>query len=103
MSVPEPLREDARELELRGGRRLAVIPGGPDDLVEVRAEDGALELRIRLTADGPVLEVESVRMSLRASESLELETKDLSLKASGEIGIAAEGDVRVTGEYIHLN
>ena len=102
MSAPEPIREDARELDLRGGRTLAVIPGGPDDLVEIHGA-GGLELRIRLTDAGPVLEMESVRLSLRSADAVEIDTRDFTVNATGEVGIAAEGDVRVTGEIIHLN
>jgi hypothetical protein len=74
-----------------------------DDLVEVHAPDGRLEVRIRLTEDGPVLEMESVRLSLRATESLEVEAKDVRVKASGEMDLQAGGDVTVTGETIWLN
>lgn len=69
----------------------------------MHAPDGRLEVRIRLTADGPVLEMESVRLSLRASEGIEVETTDLRVSAAGEIELGAGGDVRVTGETIHLN
>jgi len=103
MAVSEPLRPAATEVALPRDRTLVLVPSAREDLVEIRAGDGTLELRIRLTEDGPVLELDSVRMTLRASESVAIETADFSVSASGEIAIASEGDVRVTGETIHLN
>jgi len=103
-------------LELREGRTLSVTEG---DLVEVRAASGQLELRIRMTDDGPVLELESVRLMLKATESVDVECEDFNVNAQRSVGIAAqseitisgaadvrvdaEGEVHVTGEIIHLN
>lgn len=103
-------------LELPEGRTLEVTEG---DLVEVRAASGQLELRIRLTEDGPVLELESVRLKLTAAESVDVECEDFNVTARSSVGIAAqsaisvsgkadvrvdaEGEVHVTGEIIHLN
>jgi uncharacterized protein (DUF2345 family) len=78
-----------------------------------------LELRIKLTEQGPVLQMESVRLQLRASESVEVETKQFTVKAEesatiqsgGEVRLAGEADVRVDangevhvkGKMIYLN
>jgi len=110
---------DSGGLRLRGGRTLAVVPAGTDELIEVRSAEGTLELRLRMTADGPVLEMESVRLLLRAAESVDIETKDfnvtaersMDLSSKGEISVSgkadvhvdAAGDVHVTGTMIHLN
>jgi hypothetical protein len=95
-------------LELTEGRTLSVVDG---ELVEVRAASGQLELRIRMTEDGPVLELESVRLMLKAAESIDVECEDFNVNAQGEIALSgkadvrvdAEGEVHVTGEIIHLN
>jgi hypothetical protein len=103
-------------LELREGRTLSVVEG---DLVEIRAASGQLELRIRMTDDGPVLEMESVRLMLKAAESVDVDCQDFNVNAERSVGIAsqgeitlsgkadvlvdAQGEVHVTGEMIHLN
>lgn len=103
-------------LELREGRTVSVLDG---ELVEVRAASGRLELRIRMTDDGPVLELESVRLMLTAAESIDVDCEDFNVNAQRSVGIAsqgeiavsgkadvrvdAEGEVHVTGETIHLN
>lgn len=79
-------------LELRDGRTLSVVE---EELVEIRAASGRLELRIRLTDDGPVLEMDAVALKLRASESVDVEC--------GEFRVTARDDVRLQGETIWLN
>jgi len=102
---------DRRELYLREGRTLSVEQTGSDDLVEIRSASGQVEVRIRLTEDGPVLQMESARLSLKASESVEIESKRVAIKATETVEIASDnevevegkGDVRVNGKMIYLN
>jgi hypothetical protein len=86
-------------LELQHGRTLVV----EDDLVEVRAGSGTVEVRLRVTEDGPVLELESVKLSLRAARSLDVSAEEITLSGSADVRIDAGGDVVVTGETIRLN
>jgi hypothetical protein len=109
---------DTREVYLRDGRKLVVSDAGSDQLVEIRAESGMVELRIRLTEQGPVLQMEALRLQLKATEAVEIEspkveirgTEELSLsggavklEAENDVKVDAEGEVRVVGKTIHLN
>jgi phage gp45-like len=109
---------DEREVFLRDGRKLVVSDSGSDQLVEVRSASGMLEVRILLTAEGPVLQMESVRLQLKASEAVEIESKRVEIKGTEELALEggavklhaeedmkvdAEGEVRVVGKTIHLN
>ena len=110
---------ESREVYLRDGRKLVVSDAGTDQLVEIRSESGMLELRIRLTEQGPVLQMESVRLSLKAEEKVEIESKRVEIKATEQVAVEgakvtveakeegveidAEGAVRVVGKTIHLN
>ena len=86
---------------LRGGRTLHVADAG--NVVEIRAASGQVEVRIRLTDDGPVLQMEAARLQLRATESVEIESKRIELRSAGDIRADAKGEVRVTGTMIYLN
>jgi phage baseplate assembly protein gpV len=100
----------AATLDLQRGRTLVLEPVGDDDLIEVRAPSGTVEIRLRITDDGPVLELESVRLALRAARSVDVETSAFTVKADeinlagkADVRIDADGEVVVTGEMIRLN
>ena len=102
---------DRREVYLREGRTLSVESAGSDELVEIRSSSGQVEVRIKLTEEGPVLQMESVRLQLKASESVEIASKrveitateTLQLASDNEVKVDAEGEVRVNGKMIYLN
>ncbi len=109
---------DERELYLRDGRKLVVSEVGREQVVEIRSESGMLELRIKLTEDGPVLQMESVRLSLKATEAVEIESPRVAIKgterlelaggqvevkSAADVKVDAEGEVRVVGTMIFLN
>jgi phage gp45-like len=79
--------------------------------VEIRSSSGQVELRIKLTEEGPVLQMESARLQLKASESVQIESKRIEIRATetvqlaseNEIKVDAEGEVRVNGKMIYLN
>jgi hypothetical protein len=105
---------DEREVYLPGGRTLTVA----GELVEIKSGSGLVELRIRLTDQGPVLQMESVRLELKASESIAIESKRVEIRGTEEVAVSGKqvdvdaeedvnvegkGDVRVIGKMIHLN
>ena len=110
--------KDEREVYLRDGRTLKVSDEGGEQLVEIRNESGMLELRIKLTDQGPVLQMESVKLQLKATEAVEIDAKkvaingseslqlhggEVKLEADEEVKVDAAGDVRVKGKIIWLN
>lgn len=118
VATEETTEEGERELFLKGGKKLVVSEQGGDQLVEIRSESGMLEVRIQLTEQGPVLQMESVRMQLKASEAVEIASSRVEIKGSeqvaiegGKVAVAAEedatvdakGEVRVVGKTIWLN
>lgn len=94
---------DEREVYLREGRKLVVSEQAGDQLVEIRNAAGMLEVRIRLTEQGPVLQMDAARLELKASEAVEIESQRVAVKASETIDVTAAGDVVVIGKTIHLN
>ena len=89
--------EENRELYLSDGRKIVVNEAGTEPLVEVRSESGMLELRIRLTQEGPVLQMESVRMQLKATESVAIESKQVEIKATDNVAVSGK-DVGIKAE-----
>jgi hypothetical protein len=89
---------EKRELELHRGRTLTLASSGDDDLVEIRDSSGQLQLRVRMTPEGPVLEVETVRLSLRASEAVDIETKEFNVNAERSLGFSSQGEITLSGK-----
>ena len=111
--------DDARTTYLRGGRTLSVSSGAGDEVVEIRSPGGLVELRVRLTEDGPVLQLDGVKLEVKAAESVDIECQRFSVKASEKAEVTSGGDLEVRadkemtiesaddltvrGKIIHLN
>ena len=89
---------ETRQLYLRNGRTLTVSGRGAEELVEIHASSGMLELRIKMTEQGPVLQMESVRLSLKAAESVDVEAKQFNVKTEEGVNVTSKGDIKLTGE-----
>lgn len=109
----------AQTLDLQHARTLTVTPAEDHDLIEIHGGGGQVELRVKLTPDGPVLQMESIRLSLKSSEAVSVECKTfevrstesvdihsdggMQLSGQADVRVNANGDVIVTGEKIYLN
>lgn len=91
-------RTDERSVYLKHGRTLSVTSEGMDELIEIRASSGNMELRIRMTEDGPVLQLEAVKLAVKATESIDLECKTFKIEATESVEIASKGDMKVSSE-----
>jgi hypothetical protein len=105
--------------DLPSGRQLAIrIDGDREQLVLVGL-DGAVELQVVLTEDGPVLRMPSARVELAGADELHLAARRLHLQGEesvkvssggtvevdsvGETNFTAEDDMHLKGKIIYLN
>jgi hypothetical protein len=85
------------------GRSLALVPQGHDSTVEIRAENGMLELRIRVTDAGPVLEMQGIKLALTATESIEMKSPRVMVEAEESLTLASRGEARLlANDRIHV-
>src|SRR5450432_2538327 len=89
---------EAREVYLRNGRTLVVSEQGGDQLVEIRSESGMVEVRIQLTEQGPILQLESVRLSLKAAESVAIESKRVDIVATEAFALTSAQTIDVVAK-----
>ena len=89
---------ETRQLYLRDGRTLTVTGQASEELVEIRSSAGMVEVRIRMTEQGPVLQMEAVRMQLKAAEAVDIETRQLNVRTEEGVNVAAKGDIKLAGE-----
>lgn len=110
---------EEREVYLRDGRKLVLSEQGGEQLVEIKNGSGMLEVRIRLTDAGPVLQMEAARLQLKATEAVEIESARVEIKGAEHVAVSSggklevhseeettvdsNGDVKVAGKMIWLN
>ena len=115
----EQQTEDEKKLFLDQGRSVAINRDGAHQVVEFRDASGTLELRVKLTEEGPVLVMEGMKVQVNATESFSVKTKDFHVEAEGETVISSKGemkihadgemsidspeDLRIRGKIIYLN
>ena len=111
--------EEQRTLYLDEGRKLQVGRDGNQQVVEIRAASGQVELRVKLTDEGPVLQMEAVKVAVTTEESFSIKCKtfevessqdtiiqtggELKIKSEGELDIDSPEDIRIRGKIIWLN
>jgi hypothetical protein len=96
---PEEVETEAsesRDVYLREGRTLSITEQSGGDLVEIRSASGLVELRIKLTEEGPVLQMEAARLQLKATESVEIESKRVEIRATETVAMRSAGTLEVT-------
>lgn len=93
----ETLQNKNKEIKLPSGRSVFVKINGEEEL-EIFSPDGKLELKIRLTEDGPTLSLESVRLDLKASENISLQAKNVEIKGKESASLESEGKLKVDSE-----
>jgi hypothetical protein len=109
----------SQTLDLQNSKTLTVTQAEDHDLIEIHGNGGQVELRIKLTPEGPVLQMESVRLNIKSSEAVSVECKTFEVRATegvdihsdggmqlsgqADVRVNANGDVIVTGEKIFLN
>jgi hypothetical protein len=77
----------------RSGRTLVLAFEKDADTLEVRAPDGTLEFSIRLTPEGPVLQLRSTRIELVGTRDVQVKCGRFSVEATEDVVIHAEGDI----------
>ena len=107
------------EKVLPSGRSVAIRVANDQEELEVRSPEGEVEVRITLTAEGPVVHLRSARLQLEATDEVKVQcrkfevhsTEGTELKSDGNVNISAQADVnvqtgqdtRINGRMIYLN
>jgi len=98
-------------LELANGRTVTIATSEDGETVEFRADGGDVELRVKMTADGPVVQLSGARVEINAAESIEMSCKEFKVNASERLTLGSEGkldleskdDMVMRGKMIYLN
>jgi hypothetical protein len=103
-------KKELLQQSLPSGRSLSIHVVDGIEEIEIRNENGPIEISIRLTAEGPVISLSGGQIGL-AAKNIRLEAEQLSLNSTGDLDIRAGGelrlnsqtDLRLNGNVIHIN
>jgi hypothetical protein len=100
--LAELVRCPAPTVSFASGRSVTLEDGASERLV-VRSAEGAVELAVRFTPEGPVLSFSAAALDLRSSGTVRLACGKLEVDAREGIAVHSAGDVRaeVRGDH-HL-
>jgi hypothetical protein len=93
----ETLQNENEEIKLPSGRSISVKINGEEEL-EIFSPDGKLELKVRLTKDGPTLSLEGVSLDLKASENISLQAKNVEIKGKESASLESDGKLKIDSE-----
>ncbi|MCH9688465.1 MAG: hypothetical protein K0V04_43950 [Deltaproteobacteria bacterium] len=93
------------------GRLLRALDGARGETLEIRDPEGRLELRVRLTEDGPVVEIDAVRLDLKATRTIAMDCdrfavrarRSVDLRSDDVVNVRGEGNVNLDGDNVLLN
>jgi hypothetical protein len=72
--------------------------------ISVHAPDGRLQIALRFTADGPVLELDAATLELRATRDVHVECERFDVRARRAVTIASEADVAIdAAEHVDVH
>jgi hypothetical protein len=84
-----------RELPLAAGRTVLVVHRNGNEEVQLRSRDGALEVRIVLTEQGPVVRLQAGRLEIETPEEIDLKCRKFSLQTQEGTHLSSDGEIRV--------
>ncbi len=92
----------SQKISFRSGSYLEIDGSQDEEVLQIIGSGGEVELKIRMTAEGPVLCFESASLDIRASGKVSIESQHISLKASHGISMETSGDMvhNVGGDHI---
>lgn len=88
--------------DLPSGRSVVVRVDGVQEQIELRSAEGAVEVRIVMTDDGPVVSLTGGRLEVNTPDTVAFNCKNFEVNASEKAHIASGGPVRVTGQELRV-
>jgi hypothetical protein len=83
---------------LPSGTTLTVRADTAGEEILLRSAAGRLELRIRMTDEGPVLSLQGVRLEIEAADRVAVNCREFAVHARDGMTLSSEGDVQVRSD-----
>ncbi|MGE3808290.1 MAG: hypothetical protein AB7K24_26820 [Gemmataceae bacterium] len=104
MATAPLLDNETTERQLPSGRSVVVKLNDGQEELEIRSPDGAVEVQIVLTENGPVVRLQGARLELASTETVAVDCKRFEVHTSEATKLTSDGELRVkTSDDIHMN
>ena len=104
--------------QLPSGRMIVVSAGPHGEQIEVKGSDGMTQVKIKLTAQGPVLSLSGARFEIESTDTVavncarfEVNAQDVAIQSHGDMSVNSDAQIRlksggetfIDGDFVHLN
>jgi hypothetical protein len=92
---PETALSRQNEQTLPSGATLTVRSDALGDEIQLRSANGAMELRIRMTDEGPILSLRGVKLEIEATDSIAVSCREFAVNTAEAVRLNSGGDFEV--------
>jgi hypothetical protein len=89
---------DIVEVPLSSERALAVLRNNAGDEIQLRSPSGEIELRIVITAHGPVVQLNAARVEVNAVDDVNFSCQRFAVHSSEETQLTTDGQLRLRAQ-----
>ena len=82
-----------QRVDLKSGYSVESIESAEKNVVQIKAPDGRICLDIKITPQGPVVEINSVSLKVAAQGDLAFACRNLEISAENRIALRSKGDL----------
>jgi hypothetical protein len=87
------------EQTLPSGATLTVRSDALGDEIQLRSANGTMELRIRMTDEGPVLSLRGVKLEIEATDSIAVSCREFAVNTAESVRVNSGGDFEVRSAH----
>ncbi len=96
--VEATVSRENQEIPIAFNRSLQIEQTADGDRLRIQSPDDIIELEVLITATGPVLRFRSAELELQATNSVNIECDNYSVKATNSIHHETAGDLSMTAK-----
>ncbi|MBX9652456.1 hypothetical protein K2Y11_02435 [bacterium] len=94
--------DESRQFDVSAGRSVSIRMGKGSESIEVRGPNGAPEVTITFTADGPCIRLGAARLEIDTPGDVSLNCDKFSVNAMSGVSLQTPERVEVRGEEVLL-
>jgi len=87
-------------LPLKSGYSIEANKSNEPDFLQIKAPDGTICLNIKVSSQGPQVELQAASLSIKTKDNLSLNCKNFDISTHNNINLHSGGDVSLTAKGV---